>query len=560
MVGRTVKFPLEMKNGVQARNLSDLINNFDIEKIIGYFLDGRLKSWLEARYYEEEAEAIENIDKNASDLAKQLCEVFGVEYDEISIDPEEIERRNTRITKLKQITSDEEIIKNVDSVAFNQEELADLYDLGKEKIYLCEGKFNIPKSKQNLKYIIVGSPQVEGLEIKKEVKEQIRQVENDNNQEKDSYKLPEILVDLIRQSLIKDENGKSKIDKSFVTEDDITEDLANFIGENDYVITNNYVVFKTNRTYFETSKEFKVCDGFKRGENNIGYWNKNDNSVKSFSLDGYNDYDTFLGNIQNKIALYKEYHEELGVLLYDLDSKTTDVVCTDWNGKENSFSMSGHLICYQDASGNVKLYDSEMRKYKILDNLGKVIAICLNGSILWYIEELEQNYHKVNYLVEFNLGNNYKRRYMNKELLNFTDIICVNKNVYLGVFGLIECAYWKFNLDSHNFEKILSFNFWGKNMKKNSKYIVLLEEKHGLPVNVIDTSNDDVFVLCKNCGNTTRDTHLFRDDDVFYHGYPFYLVGHYFLYGEGKFMVHPDHYYRINIANRQKYEIFEKED
>ena len=560
MVGRTVKFPLEMKNGVQARNLSDLINNFDIEKIIGYFLDGRLKSWLEARYYEEEAEAIENIDKNASDLAKQLCEVFGVEYDEISIDPEEIERRNTRITKLKQITSDEEIIKNVDSVAFNQEELADLYDLGKEKIYLCEGKFNIPKSKQNLKYITVGSPQVEGLEIKKEVKEQIRQVENDNNQEKDSYKLPEILVDLIRQSLIKDENGKSKIDKSFVTEDDITEDLANFIGENDYVITNNYVVFKTNRTYFETSKEFKVCDGFKRGENNIGYWNKNDNSVKSFSLDGYNDYDTFLGNIQNKIALYKEYHEELGVLLYDLDSKTTDVVCTDWNGKENSFSMSGHLICYQDASGNVKLYDSEMRKYKILDNLGKVIAICLNGSILWYIEELEQNYHKVNYLVEFNLGNNYKRRYMNKELLNFTDIICVNKNVYLGVFGLIECAYWKFNLDSHNFEKILSFNFWGKNMKKNSKYIVLLEEKHGLPVNVIDTSNDDVFVLCKNCGNTTRDTHLFRDDDVFYHGYPFYLVGHYFLYGEGKFMVHPDHYYRINIANRQKYEIFEKED
>ena len=561
MAGKTVKFPLEMKNGVQARNLADLQNNFDVEKIIGYFLDGRLKSWLEARYYEEEAEAIENIDKNASDLAKQLCEVFGVEYDEISIDPKEVERRNKRITKLKQITSDEEIIKNVDSVVFNQEELADLYDLGKEKIYLCEGKFNIPKSKQNLKYITVGSPQVEGLEIEKEVKEQIRQVENDNNQEKDSYKLPEILVDLIRQSLIKDENGKSKIDKSFVTEDDITEDLANFIGENDYVITNNYVVFKTNRTYFETSKEFKVCDGFKRGENNIGYWNKNDNSVKSFSLDGYNDYDTFLGNIQNKIALYKEYHEELGVLLYDLDSKTTDVVCTDWNGKENSFSMSGHLICYQDASGNVKLYDSEMRKYKILDNLGKVIAICLNGSILWYIEELRQDYSNVNCLVEFNLGNNYKRRYMIKEVDYVTDIIYVNKNVYLrGYCVAKETAYWKFDLDSHNFEKKLSFENWREISKKNSKYIVLLEKKCGLPVNVIDMSNDDVFVLCKNCGYTERDTHLFRNDDVFYYGYPFYLVGHYFLYEEGKNMFHPDHYYRINIANRQKHEIYKKED
>ena len=210
MVGRIVKFPLEMKNGVQARNLADLQNNFDVEKIIGYFLDGRLKSWLEARYYEEEAEAIENIDKNASDLAKQLCEVFGVEYDEISIDLEEIERRNTRITKLKQITSDEEIIKNVDSVAFNQEELADLYDLGKEKIYLCEGEFNIPKLKQNINYIFIGKPKVNWL-----------------------CSQPTSLSD---SSLIEDENGKSKIDTSFVTEDDITEDLANFIGENDYII------------------------------------------------------------------------------------------------------------------------------------------------------------------------------------------------------------------------------------------------------------------------------------------------------------------------------------
>lgn len=73
-------------------------------------------------------------------------------------------------------------------------------------------------------------------------------------------------------------------------------------------------------------------------------------------------------------------------------------------------------------------------------------------------------------------------------------------------------------------------------------------------------SNDDVFVLCKNCGYTERDTHLFRNDDVFYYGYPFYLVGHYFLYEEGKNMFHPDHYYRINIANRQRYEIFKKED
>ena len=53
-----IKFPLEMANGVQARTLNDLKENFDIEKVTGYFLDGKLQTWLEDRYYEDEAEAI----------------------------------------------------------------------------------------------------------------------------------------------------------------------------------------------------------------------------------------------------------------------------------------------------------------------------------------------------------------------------------------------------------------------------------------------------------------------------------------------------------------------
>lgn len=539
MVGRTVKFPLEMKNGVQARNLADLQNNFDIEKIIGYFLDGRLKSWLEARYYEEEAEAIENIDKNASDLAKQLCEVFGVECDEISIDPEEIERRNTRITKLKQITSDEEIIKNVDSVAFNQEELADLYDLGKEKIYLCEGEFNIPKSKQSINYVFIGKPKVNWLSSQ-----------------------PTSLSD--SSSIDKDENGKLKIDKNFVTEDDITEDLANFIGENDYVITNDYVVFKTNGTHFETSKEFKACDGFKRGENIIGYWNKNDNSVKLFVLKGCKDHDTFLGTVKNKIVLKKVHSKKVSVLLYDLDLRTSDVVCIDWNGNEKSFSTSDDFICYQDKMGNVKAFDIKTKKYKVVKAVACQTVLCLDDSTLWYVEKTRKNYATVTSLVEYDLINESKKDYTNKSIESIDDIIYVNKYIYLITSKLDETNYWKLNLGNNTFEKMLGakrFSYCKKYKEKiNSKYIIVLKEKSDFPVNVIDMSTGKRFVLCKNCGNTTRDTHLFRDDDVFYHGYPFYLVGHYFLYGEGKFMVHPDHYYRINIANRQKYEIFEKED
>lgn len=162
-----VKFPLEVRNGVKARNIFELKENFDIEKIIGYFLDGKLKNWLDARYYEEEAEAIEQLDENDTALAKKLCEIFAVEYEMEEINHEEIARRNERLAKLKQFTADIDVISNIDFVAFNQEELADLYDLDVKKIYLCEGKFVIPKSKKDLEYCLVGMPNIIGLDTEK---------------------------------------------------------------------------------------------------------------------------------------------------------------------------------------------------------------------------------------------------------------------------------------------------------------------------------------------------------------------------------------------------------
>lgn len=72
-------------------------------------------------------------------------------------------RRKERLARLRQLTEDEEILGNIDCVAFDQEELAELYDRGVETIYLCEGKFKIPKSKQGLDYILVGEPEVNGL-------------------------------------------------------------------------------------------------------------------------------------------------------------------------------------------------------------------------------------------------------------------------------------------------------------------------------------------------------------------------------------------------------------
>lgn len=162
----SIKFPLEMGEGVQVRNLSDLKENFDVERVVAYYLDGKLKKWLDARWYEEESEKVSGLDANNPFLAQCLCEIFGVEYKLEKIEPEKIAIRNTRISKLKQYTDDQEIIKNVDSVAFNQEELADLYEKDIEKIYLCEGVFKIPKSKKHKNHQIIGRCVVEGLNIK----------------------------------------------------------------------------------------------------------------------------------------------------------------------------------------------------------------------------------------------------------------------------------------------------------------------------------------------------------------------------------------------------------
>lgn len=175
-----IKFPLEMANGEQVRTLGDLKDNFDIEKIVGYFLDGKLKTWLEDRYYEDESEAIASLDRDDADLTKKICDIFGIDFAETeNVDAEAIAERNARLEKLKQFTDDEEIIKNIDLVAFNQEELGDLYDKGAEKIYLCEGEFNIPKSKQDLEYVEFGNAVVNGLKVEPDIIEYIAKKEND---------------------------------------------------------------------------------------------------------------------------------------------------------------------------------------------------------------------------------------------------------------------------------------------------------------------------------------------------------------------------------------------
>lgn len=167
MTGKKIKFALKLKEGVEARNLQELKEAFDLNQIIAYFLDGKLETWLLDRYYNDLAEKIGSLEKSDPELRRKVCEIFEVEYEEDSLSVEEIEKRSQRIRKLKEITDDETIIRHVDKVAFTQEELADLLDSGQETIYLCGTGFDIPVNKKGIRYI--------GIETKLDITEEERE-------------------------------------------------------------------------------------------------------------------------------------------------------------------------------------------------------------------------------------------------------------------------------------------------------------------------------------------------------------------------------------------------
>lgn len=79
-MAKKIKFALKL-NDAEIQTLDSLQENFDLEKVTAYFLNGRLLTWLEDRCYENEAEKIRKLDKNSRDFSRQLCEALGVKYD-----------------------------------------------------------------------------------------------------------------------------------------------------------------------------------------------------------------------------------------------------------------------------------------------------------------------------------------------------------------------------------------------------------------------------------------------------------------------------------------------
>lgn len=159
-MAKKIRFPLKLAEGKEARALDELREYFDLEAVVEYYKNGKLLTWLEDRYLEGEADAVRTLDEAKPSFRRQLCAVFQVEYTGGDEDLEDIERRQERIKRLHAITDNPEFIQNIDKVAFNQEELADLLDEGETKIYLCGEKFTVPASCRGITYIGIMNPTV----------------------------------------------------------------------------------------------------------------------------------------------------------------------------------------------------------------------------------------------------------------------------------------------------------------------------------------------------------------------------------------------------------------
>ena len=160
-MAKKIKFALEMADGAKVRILDDLREHFDLEKAIEYFLSGKLIEWLEDRRHKQIAEALRSLDNNSPDFKEQLCATLGVAYKGEDVSLTEIESVTAKRTKLKQLTSDEEIIAHAAETAFSQEELDKLLDTGIKTIYLCGEEFHLPTKVSDCCYIgILSEPKV----------------------------------------------------------------------------------------------------------------------------------------------------------------------------------------------------------------------------------------------------------------------------------------------------------------------------------------------------------------------------------------------------------------
>ncbi len=163
-MARKIRFPLQMKNGVQVRTLEELRENFYLESVLGYFENGKLATWLKDRYYDELAESICQLNPADENLNKKLCDLLGVVFSKrmSAVKLDTVIQRNEKLNQVRQITDNEEIIASFSTVAFNQAELEELLKQSNVKtIYVHGDHFHLPLVKRAVRIVGIANPQID---------------------------------------------------------------------------------------------------------------------------------------------------------------------------------------------------------------------------------------------------------------------------------------------------------------------------------------------------------------------------------------------------------------
>ena len=160
-MAKKIRFALEMKDGIEVRDLEGLKENFSLERILFYLADGKLEVWLRDRYLDELADAVSGLDKEDVELNRKICDIFEVEYVQgEEADLEKAVDRKRKIELLEEFTEEKKYFDLIDRIAFDQDDLYDLLDEGVIVIYLCCDRFPIPLGKNGISYIGVNNPTV----------------------------------------------------------------------------------------------------------------------------------------------------------------------------------------------------------------------------------------------------------------------------------------------------------------------------------------------------------------------------------------------------------------
>lgn len=162
-MAKTIKFPLEMKDGVKVRTIEELRNNIDYDKLSVYFLNGKLHKWLTDRSYDEYANRINEINIESSNAMKELCDILGVQYADNLSRHNDLKKQKEIVDKLAYIykmIGNEVEIENINLVATNQMEFEELLQAGLKKIYLAGEEFELPVDINNVKIVGINEPLV----------------------------------------------------------------------------------------------------------------------------------------------------------------------------------------------------------------------------------------------------------------------------------------------------------------------------------------------------------------------------------------------------------------